>query len=88
VTLLEITPANRYYVMQTINLDHYNIDFTGSLKRIPGIGELQYSLGLLLAEDKRLAEAVTSLRKAARLLPDRPARSLQPWTGPSAIGSA
>ncbi len=30
VTLPKITPKNRYYVMQAISLDHYNIDFTGT----------------------------------------------------------
>lgn len=30
VTLPEITPKDRYYVMQAISLDHYNIDFTGT----------------------------------------------------------
>jgi len=39
------------------------------LKRRPQIGELQYSLGLLLAEEKRMKEATVALAKAARLLP-------------------
>jgi hypothetical protein len=30
VTLPKITPENRYYVMQAISLDHYNLDFTGN----------------------------------------------------------
>jgi hypothetical protein len=30
VTLPRITPENRYYVMQAISLDHYNLDFTGT----------------------------------------------------------
>lgn len=30
VTLPVITPSNRYYVMQAISLDHYNLDFTGT----------------------------------------------------------
>ena len=38
------------------------------LARRPDIGELQYSLGLLLAEDKRMEEATDALGKAAKLL--------------------
>ena len=30
VTMPKVTPANRYYVMQAISLDHYNLDFTGT----------------------------------------------------------
>ena len=30
VTLPKMTPEDRYYVMQAISLDHYNIDFTGT----------------------------------------------------------
>ena len=30
VTLPEITPQDRYYVLQAISLDHYNIDFAGT----------------------------------------------------------
>ena len=41
------------------------------LQRQPGIGELQYSLGLLLAEQQRLSEAADALDKAAKLLPQR-----------------
>jgi len=42
------------------------------LEREPGIGELQYALGLLLAEQGRLAEAAGVLAKAAQLMPQRP----------------
>jgi Flp pilus assembly protein TadD len=38
---------------------------------IPEDGRLHYSLGLLLAEEERLAEASEHLGKAAQLLPDR-----------------
>jgi tetratricopeptide (TPR) repeat protein len=38
---------------------------------MPSIGELQYSLGLVLAEEKRLDEAAAALAKAAKLLPER-----------------
>jgi tetratricopeptide (TPR) repeat protein len=42
------------------------------LKRLPQLGELQYSLGLILAEDQaRIGEAADALGKAAKLLPDR-----------------
>jgi tetratricopeptide (TPR) repeat protein len=41
------------------------------LQRLPQLGELQYSLGLLLAEEQRLPEAVQALAKAAQLLPQR-----------------
>ena len=41
------------------------------LQRQPAIGELQYSLGLVLAEDKRIEEAAAALAKAAKLLPER-----------------
>ncbi len=41
------------------------------LQRQPGIGELQYSLGLLLAEQQRLPEAADALEQAAKLLPQR-----------------
>jgi len=44
---------------------------TEGLKRMPAIGELQYSLGLLLAEEKRIDEAAAALAKAAQLLPER-----------------
>jgi Flp pilus assembly protein TadD len=38
--------------------------------RLPNNGELHYSLGLLLAEEKRLTESTEELGKAARLMPD------------------
>jgi Flp pilus assembly protein TadD len=41
------------------------------IKRTPNEGELYYSLGLLLAEEKRLGEAAEALGNAARLLPQR-----------------
>ena len=41
------------------------------IKRTPNEGELYYSLGLLLAEEKRLAEAADALGNAARLMPAR-----------------
>jgi Flp pilus assembly protein TadD len=41
------------------------------ITRTPGEGELHYSLGLLLAEEKRLPEAVEMLGKAAQLIPAR-----------------
>ena len=41
------------------------------LQRQPGIGELRYSLGLLLAEQQRPPEAALALEQAARLLPQR-----------------
>jgi tetratricopeptide (TPR) repeat protein len=41
------------------------------LKREPGIGELQYALGLLLAEQGRLDEAAGVLAKAAQRMPQR-----------------
>lgn len=37
----------------------------------PGIGELQYSRGLLLAEQQRLPDAADALNTAAKLLPQR-----------------
>ncbi|MBV8189911.1 MAG: tetratricopeptide repeat protein [Alphaproteobacteria bacterium] len=42
------------------------------LARLPLQGDLHYSLGLLLAEQNRLSEAVTELAEAARLVGDRP----------------
>jgi hypothetical protein len=36
---------------------------------MPTIGELQYSLGLVLAEEKHIDEAGAALAKAAKLLP-------------------
>lgn len=42
------------------------------LERFPDQGELHYSLGLLLAEEKRLKEAAESLGRAAALMPERP----------------
>ncbi len=44
---------------------------TEGLKRVPTIGELQYSLGLVLAEEGRIDEAAAALAKAAKLLPER-----------------
>ena len=41
------------------------------IKRDPKEGELYYSLGLLLAEEKRYPEAATNLGKAAELMPTR-----------------
>ncbi|MCB1805295.1 MAG: tetratricopeptide repeat protein, partial [Candidatus Competibacteraceae bacterium] len=41
------------------------------LEHTPEDGELQYSLGLLLAEEQRLEQAVQALGEAARLLPQR-----------------
>ncbi len=38
---------------------------------MPELGELQYSLALLLAEEQRLPEAAKALAEAARLLPTR-----------------
>jgi tetratricopeptide (TPR) repeat protein len=40
--------------------------------RVPDQGDLHYSLGLVLAEQRRLADAIAALAEAARLLPDRP----------------
>ncbi len=37
-----------------------------------GEGELQFSLGLLLAEEQRLDEAAAALSRASELVPDRP----------------
>jgi Flp pilus assembly protein TadD len=42
-----------------------------SIERAPRQGELHYSLGLLLVEEKRLVEAAQELSRAAELLPDR-----------------
>jgi tetratricopeptide (TPR) repeat protein len=41
------------------------------IARAPNQGELHYSLGLLLAEEKRLEEAAATLGRAAALLPER-----------------
>ncbi|MDP3938393.1 MAG: tetratricopeptide repeat protein, partial [Deltaproteobacteria bacterium] len=41
------------------------------IARAPEEGELYYSLGLLLAEEKRMDESADALGKAAALLPDR-----------------
>jgi Flp pilus assembly protein TadD len=41
------------------------------IDRAPEEGELHYSLGLLLAEEKRLSEAESALHRAAALLPCR-----------------
>jgi len=41
------------------------------IKRTPNEGELYYSLGLLLAEEKRLGDAAEALGDAARLMPQR-----------------
>src|SRR5262249_60782195 len=41
------------------------------IARTPGEGELYYSLGLLLAEDKRLAEAAAAPATAPKLIPGR-----------------
>jgi len=42
-----------------------------ALERFPEEGELHYSLGLLLAEEQHLGEAVDALARAADLLPHR-----------------
>ena len=42
-----------------------------AIRRAPESGDLYYSLGLLLAEDKRLEDAAEILAKAAELLPNR-----------------
>jgi len=52
------------------------------LKRTPNEGELYYSLGLLLAEDKRLAEAADAL--ATALAAHAPARPRAVQSGPRA----
>ena len=41
------------------------------LARVPDQGELEYSLGLLLAEESHLPEAVVALGRAADLMPER-----------------
>jgi predicted CXXCH cytochrome family protein len=46
--------------------------FVEAVGRAPSNGDLHYSLGLLLAEEKRLNESAEELGKAAVLLPDRP----------------
>jgi len=42
VTLPPITPENRYYVLQTISLDHYNLDFSGTRTIGQGGGPIVY----------------------------------------------
>ncbi|MCH7914994.1 MAG: tetratricopeptide repeat protein, partial [Deltaproteobacteria bacterium] len=42
------------------------------IKQAPDEGELYYSLGLLLAEEKRYPEAASNLGRAAMLMPKRP----------------
>ena len=42
------------------------------IKQAPDEGELYYSLGLLLAEEKRYPEAASNLGRAAKLMPKRP----------------
>ena len=70
----DFTPA-RANLAQLYNSTARNADaervLTEGLKRVPTIGELQYSLGLLLAEEKRIDEAAAALAKAAKLLPER-----------------
>jgi Flp pilus assembly protein TadD len=70
----DFTPARanlaRFYNAASRNADAERVLKEG-LQRVPGIGELQYSLGLLLAEEKRLPEAAAALGKAAQLMPER-----------------
>jgi predicted CXXCH cytochrome family protein len=72
---LDFTPA-RANLATLFNATARNADalavLTEGLQRRPQIGELQYSLGLLLAEENRLPEAVAALEQAARLMPKRP----------------
>ncbi len=42
------------------------------INQAPGEGELYYSLGLLLAEEKRYPEAASNLGRTAKLIPKRP----------------
>jgi carbon-monoxide dehydrogenase small subunit len=47
------------------------VDLMMAITRAPNNGDLHYSLGLLLAEEKRLDESTAELGRAAALLPDR-----------------
>jgi len=52
-------------------INYASEDLREGIKRTPNEGELYYSLGLLLAEEKRLADAADALGMAARLMPQR-----------------
>ena len=47
-------------------------EFREAIGRATNNGDLHYSLGLLLAEEKRLDESAEELGKAATLMPERP----------------
>lgn len=71
----DFTPARanlaQFYAAFARNGDAERVLVEG-LKRLPQLGELQYSLGLLLAEDpKRMSESAEALARAAKLLPAR-----------------
>lgn len=70
----DFTPARanlaQLYSAASRNADAERVLVEG-LARVPELGELQYSLGLLLAEEKRLPESAKALAKAAKLLPNR-----------------
>lgn len=70
----DFTPAranlSRLYNAGARNADAERVLRDGLLRR-PGIGELHYSLGLLLAEEDRMPQAATALARAAQLMPQR-----------------
>jgi predicted CXXCH cytochrome family protein len=71
----DFTPARanlaQLYAASARNADAERVLADG-LKRLPELGELQYSLGLLLAEDPgRMKESAEALTRAAKLLPTR-----------------
>lgn len=72
----DFTPARanlaQLYAASARNGDAERVLVEG-LKRLPDLGELQYSLGLLLAEDpNRMKESAEALGRASKLLPTRP----------------
>lgn len=72
----DFTPARanlaQLYAASARNADAERVLVEG-LKRLPELGELQYSLGLLLAEDpSRMKESAAALGRAAKLMPTRP----------------
>ena len=70
----DFTPA-RLNLSRLLNALGRNADaelvLKDGLARVPDQGELEYSLGLLLAEEEHLPEAVVALGRAADLMPER-----------------
>lgn len=63
-----VNPANLYNALGP-NQDAAR-EFLEAIERAPGERELQYSLGLLLAEEERLEDSLRALGEAVRVLPE------------------